>query len=79
MQRKGRAEEHEAQQSGRTQAQYRVRIHLSASMEHLDGLRLVAAAAAQEAAELLLSLALGFRPTRLFERLGTALRGEQSS
>jgi hypothetical protein len=48
-------------------------------MEHLDGLRLVAAAIAQESAELFLSLALGFRLARLFERLGAALCGEQSS
>ena len=42
-------------------------------MEHLDGLRLVALARAQEPSELLLSLTLGFRRTRLFERLGAAL------
>jgi hypothetical protein len=79
-QRKGCAEEHEAQQSGRTQAQDRVRIHRSASIvEHLDGLRLIAVAIAQEPAKLLLSLALGLRLARLFERLGAALRGEQSS
>jgi hypothetical protein len=47
-------------------------------MEHLDGLRLVAVAIAQEPAELLLSLALGLRLAGLFERLGPALRGEES-
>ena len=47
-------------------------------MEHLDGLRLVALARAQEPSKLLLSLALGFRLAGLFERLGTALCREQS-
>ena len=47
-------------------------------MEHLNGLRLVALAIAQEAAELLLSLALGFHLAGRLQRLGTALRREQS-
>jgi hypothetical protein len=48
-------------------------------VEHLDGLRLIAVAIAQEPAKLLLSLAVGLRLARLFERLSAALRGEQSS
>lgn len=57
----------------------RVRIHRPASIvEHLDGLRLVAAAIAQKPAKLLLSLTLGLRLARLFERLGAALRAEHT-
>ena len=48
-----------------------------ASMEHLDGLRLIASAARQESAHLLAGLVFTGGLPRLLDRLRAALRGDE--